>query len=53
MQVIYIAREGMSSQDYVAQTQAVGQSRQQVREALIARLTRAEIEKYPFSEPGA
>ena len=53
MQMIYIAREGMSSQDYVAQTQAVGQSRQQVREALIARLTRAEIEKYPFSEPGA
>ena len=51
MQVIYIAREGMSSQDYVSKTHAVGESRQQVRDALIARLTKKELEEHPFTEP--
>ena len=48
MQVLYVAREKLSSQQYVSQTEQVSESRRQAREALIGSLTRAEIEEHPF-----
>ena len=48
MQVLYVAREKLSSQQYVSQTEQVSESRRQAREGLISRLTRAEIEEHPF-----
>lgn len=50
MQSLYVGRESMSSQDYVEQTGAVGESRRQAREVIISRLTREEIAEHPFMQ---
>lgn len=47
MQVLYVARESMSSQAFVVQSQAVSDFREQTRTELITRLTRKEIEEHP------
>lgn len=47
MQVLYVARENMSSQDYVVQSQAVSDIREQTKTELITRLTQKEIEEHP------
>ena len=49
MQLLYMAREKLSSQDYVSKTQEVGDLRLVNRQELIARLTREEIERHPFA----
>lgn len=49
MQMLYLAREKLSSQDYLSKTQAVGESRLQARQELVGRLTREEIERHPFA----
>lgn len=50
MQVLYLAREKLSSQDYVSKTREVGESRLQARQDLISQLTKEEIEKHPFQQ---
>jgi len=50
MQLLYMAREKLSSQDYVQKTQEVGDLRLVARQALIGRLTREEIEKTPLGQ---
>lgn len=50
MQVLYLAREKLSSQDYMAKTREVGESRLQARQDLISQLTREEMEKHPFQQ---
>ena len=50
MQVLFIARESMSSQDYVVQSHAIGESRELTRAELIARLTRKEIDEHPLAQ---
>lgn len=50
MQVLYLAREKLSSQEYVSKTREVGESRLQARQELISQLTREEIAKHPFTQ---
>ena len=50
MQGLYLARERLSSQEYVSKTQAVGESRLLARQELISQLTREEVEKHPFDQ---
>lgn len=50
MQGLYLARERLSSQEYVSKTQAVGESRLLARQELISQLTREEVEKHPFEQ---
>ncbi len=50
MQVLYVAREKLSSQQYVSQTEKVGRNRLREREALVRRLTRMEIDEHPLAE---
>lgn len=53
MDELYTQREGMSSADFLNQTQQISRRREQSRAELITRLTRQEVEEHPFSEPSA
>ena len=47
MGTLFAAREAMSSDDYVSQSNALGRSREQSRAALVRRLTQVEIAENP------
>ena len=52
MDVLYMAREGMSSNDYVTQSNALGGVREKARALLVHRLTLEELEEHPLGSDG-
>ena len=48
MDVLYMARESMSSNDYVAQSNALGDARGRTRASVVTQLTRLELQQHPL-----
>ncbi|WP_300730411.1 NEL-type E3 ubiquitin ligase domain-containing protein [Pseudomonas sp.] len=53
MDELYTRREGLSSADFLTQSQQISQRRDQSRAELITRLTREEVQEHPFAKPPA